>query len=384
MKQFFLTVIILSSALFFTAAQEVSQPYLAPWDRSYPEQFAGDIRVKVISQAIIAPSPHNMQSWRFVLDKENPGIFKVYLDSSRLLPATDPYYRQLLMGLGVVLQYIKIAAEENSYTTDIAFFPEGEYDDTKGTVELDIKPAALVTLSPGEVKGNSYGPVMYKRVTNRLKYKKDTMKAEQAAEIEALSSSLIHVTIFSDTDNLKIIKDIIIDGVKVESSLESTMQESMDVFRASDDEKENHPFGITMGSRHTSKKKLIKMEKMVQKNRGTWKQNGKFWANKEIPALKTTPAFIMVTTGDNSRTSQIKSGMVYGMAELMAVRMGYNVQPVSQVLQEYPEIAHLYKKIHEAYGTGGRTVQMIARLGKADAVSEASIRIDVRKVIHME
>jgi hypothetical protein len=41
------------------------------------------------------------------------------------------------------------------------------------------------------------------------------------------------------------------------------------------------------------------------------------------------------------------------------------VRPVSQVLQEYPEMAAPYAAIHDAYAPDGGTVQMLGLLGYA-------------------
>ena len=53
---------------------------------------------------------------------------------------------------------------------------------------------------------------------------------------------------------------------------------------------------------------------------------------------------------------------------LAATREGVAMQPLSQALQEYPEMAGHYKQAHELLAPSGGTVQMLARLGYADTV----------------
>jgi len=60
--------------------------YLKPWDESYSKQF-DDPRIQVIAHGLLAPSAHNLQSWKTSLDKENPLEFKLFVDSERLLPS---------------------------------------------------------------------------------------------------------------------------------------------------------------------------------------------------------------------------------------------------------------------------------------------------------
>ncbi len=43
--------------------------------------------------------------------------------------------------------------------------------------------------------------------------------------------------------------------------------------------------------------------------------------------------------------------------------MGLGVHPVSQALQEYPEMADEYALAHELLASSGYTVQMLLRLG---------------------
>ncbi len=59
--------------------------YLEPWDESYLKQFDHP-RIRVIAHGLLAPSAHNLQSWKISLDKENPLEFTLFLDSERLLP----------------------------------------------------------------------------------------------------------------------------------------------------------------------------------------------------------------------------------------------------------------------------------------------------------
>lgn len=60
--------------------------YLRPWGESYSKQF-DDPRIRVIAHGLLAPSAHNLQSWKASLDKDNPLEFTLFLDSGRLLPS---------------------------------------------------------------------------------------------------------------------------------------------------------------------------------------------------------------------------------------------------------------------------------------------------------
>ena len=91
--------------------------------------------------------------------------------------------------------------------------------------------------------------------------------------------------------------------------------------------------------------------------------------------LSATPAFAVVTTPGNSRLDQIAAGRRWLRLLLAATAVGVSVHPVSQALQEYPEMAKHYDAVHDrlAQGAsqGGEAVQMLGRLGYGPAVSRS-------------
>jgi hypothetical protein len=82
-----------------------------------------------------------------------------------------------------------------------------------------------------------------------------------------------------------------------------------------------------------------------------------------------TPAFVWLTTSDNSREAQIAAGQAWLRLNLMTTQQGLALQPVSQSLQEYPEMQSHYQRVHELLAARGETVQMLGRLGYAAAVA---------------
>jgi hypothetical protein len=53
----------------------------------------------------------------------------------------------------------------------------------------------------------------------------------------------------------------------------------------------------------------------------------------------------------------------------MATAQGIGFQPLSQALQEYPEMNELYTLVHQKFAPEGGTVQMLSRLGFGPEVS---------------
>ena len=86
--------------------------------------------------------------------------------------------------------------------------------------------------------------------------------------------------------------------------------------------------------------------------------------------LQSTSAFFWMITEGNSRKSQINAGRAYVRAQLAATTLGLSMQPISQALQEYPEMAKPYAAIHQLLGAPRPrdTVQMWVRLGFAPTI----------------
>jgi nitroreductase len=98
---------------------------LAPWsveETAYP--FAGEPWEKLsfcLNYAILAPSSHNTQPWRFKLE---PDQIKLFADVSRTLPVIDPHRRELIMSCGAALFHLRLAIRYFGHTDEVVTFPE--------------------------------------------------------------------------------------------------------------------------------------------------------------------------------------------------------------------------------------------------------------------
>jgi hypothetical protein len=88
------------------------------------------------------------------------------------------------------------------------------------------------------------------------------------------------------------------------------------------------------------------------------------------PLALDAPAFVWITTPDNSRATQIAAGRAYARLNLAATARGLAMHPWSQALQEYPEMAALHAQAERLMNapenaSGDARVQMLARVGYA-------------------
>ena len=90
------------------------------------------------------------------------------------------------------------------------------------------------------------------------------------------------------------------------------------------------------------------------------------------PPFDTAMAFVWFITAGNTRAHQVGAGRDYVRANLAATAAGVAMQPLSQALQEFPEMAPHFAGMREALDVGAsETVQMFARLGYGAPVKAA-------------
>ncbi|MES2170591.1 MAG: hypothetical protein V4479_07695 [Actinomycetota bacterium] len=95
-----------------------------------------------------------------------------------------------------------------------------------------------------------------------------------------------------------------------------------------------------------------------------------------------TAAYALISTPGNSRTEQVQAGMLYARFCLHARTLGLVMQPLSQVLQEYPTMAEPYAAIHAEYAPKGQTIQMLVRVGTPTVDYPVTMRRDARSLVH--
>ncbi len=142
---------------------------------------AADVRRWILSYAILAPHSHNLQSWR--VDLSRPDEITLYCDLSRLLPQTDPLFRQIMMSHGTFLELLDLAARRKGLRADIELFPEGEF----GPAALDGRPVARVRLQrDARVAADPLFEQVLARHTNREAYE---LRRPAADALRAIAAS---------------------------------------------------------------------------------------------------------------------------------------------------------------------------------------------------
>jgi Nitroreductase family len=321
-----------------------------------------ELRYWVLSYALLAPNPHNMQPW--VADLNTRGEIILSLDPQRLLPATDPFGRQILMGAGAFLELLKMAAAERGYRAECELFPDGSPNE-----KLNAKAFAKIRLiaDSNVIRDPLFEQVLQRR-TDRRAY--DLSQRIDSGNIDRLSAAIGSLPVrfglagHEDGQRLAAIQNIAREAWRIELTTKATMMESMRVLRIGSSEIDKHRDGISI-----TKPFLVMLTKLRLFDRETFPASDSqatMGQIKEFDLLTaSTPAYLWLVTEGNSRYQQIDAGRAYVRVNLCGTAMGLAMHPNQQSLQEYPETAAPYAAIHQLLDAPSPTytVQMLARVG---------------------
>lgn len=361
----------------------MKQTYLEPWSKNYAAEYS-DPRVRLTAAGLLAASNHNMQPWKITLDKSDPTVFRLYADSSRRTNEVDPYARQMMISQGTFLEYVVVAGEKEGYHADIRLFPDGTYDESRLAASMDSKPVAKVTLTKAPSESSALYDALFLPDTNREKYQTEKLTGAQVSALGSLSSpSGVFLKLYQNQGDLSNIGKFALQSATIEAGVPRVMDESNAIFRANEYQKNKYRYGYSVEGQGTSgfMKNIMQGLVTIFPSLNTGKAASQNFINYTKTSIDYTPAYAMIETTGNSRLEQVESGMLYSKLVLTGHTLGLAMQPLSQVLEEYPEMEAPYTEFKKSYAPDGGTVQMLFRVGAATKNVPLSMRRDVQSLI---
>jgi hypothetical protein len=355
------TLAIIGGGLILAAAAPVGliatrQPRTAllPWDTAgLPEEP----RRRALSYALLAPNPHNRQPW--LVDLREEGVVTLYADTNRFLPQTDPLNRQITIGLGCFLELMRMAAAEDGHRVEITPFPEGE-----AAAGLDGRPVARAVFVPdaGQRPDPLFAHVMARR-SNKEPF--DTARPLSPDVLPVLAAAARTSSAFGGSvaaADVAAMRAVTRAALQIEIDTPHTYRESVDLFRIGRDEIDANPDGIdfrgplfeTLGAFG-----LFTRDAALDKTGRTYQAG----IDAVMANVDTAMGHVWLTTAGNTRADQLAVGADWLRVNLAATGLGLGFQPLSQGLQEYPEMADIHAGLHATLAPDGGTVQMLSRIG---------------------
>ena len=336
---------------------------IAPWKLALGPSDNENPRRVILSHAILAPNPHNRQPWQVDLSKDNE--IALYCDLERRLPHTDPFDRQITIGLGCFLELAELTAKKMGIATSIELFPQGE-----SFPRLDERPVAVIRLNGTGAQVDPLFDHIFNRRSNKDPYDNSrSVDAMTAASMISVTGAETIASTVIDGDKAARLREIAWDAMETELRTYRTAKESIDLLRIGKAEIEANPDGIDLGGAFFDTIKALGMmdrEQMLDTSTQMFEQ--------QVAAIRepfgTANGFVFIKTDGNTRKQQIAAGRDYVRVNLKATELGVAMQPWSQALQEFPEVAGQQKQLLDVLGIGeGETLQMFARMGYGEEVA---------------
>ncbi|MCR9078617.1 MAG: hypothetical protein NXH78_05905 [Hyphomonadaceae bacterium] len=326
----------------------------APWAAAGTS--FGDPRIDALAYAILAPNPHNRQPWMFELVGDDR--IDVYVDLNKRLPETDPFDRQITIGFGCMLELLSMAAAEKGTRAEVIPFPDSQPQPrlTRGRV-------AQVTFVPDDANRDPlFETILARRSTKDPFDMTKRVSADALNQVLAAGTGQLSLGGTTDPDRVRELIDLAWLGWMIEYETDQTRKESIDLMRIGNRAVVENPDGIDMGGVEMGLYKLTGIVSPQGLNeKGSQAYNIGIDMYRDI--IHSSMGFAWITASENSRLSQIDAGRDWVRMNLAAQRAGLGIHPLSQVLQEFPEMAEPYRAIHTKLGAEDGVVHMFGRLG---------------------
>jgi nitroreductase len=328
-----------------------------------PASSETEPRRRALSYALLAPNPHNRQSW--IADLRTPGEIALYVDTTRMLPMTDPFGRQVLIGCGCFLETLVLAAGAEGWAAETTLLPDG-FDET----DAGAKAFARVRLSSvPKADPDGLAAAILQRRSAKVTYAAgQALDAGHESGLRAVHRDAdVALTITSDAGMVAALRTIALEAFRIEVDTDRTYRESVELMRIGAEEIARHRDGLELhGPFYWWLKQFGLLSVEEQMRRGsTARETARTFLDADAASTST---FAWIATAGNGREAQLRAGRAYVRLNLACTQLGVAMAPWSQVLQEYPEMAATQSGFLKTVGAApNATVQMFFRLGYAAA-----------------
>lgn len=349
---------------------------LQPWQRAGAET---DTRRFMLAHGLLAPNPHNRQPW--IADLSEPSRIHLVCDGDRLLPETDPQGRQILIGCGAFLELAVIAAAQRGVAVRVDAFPGGAPDPQR--LPAGTRVATLTLGAAGSAAADPLMAQIARRHTAKSAYADG--RALPVALVERWMvtgrAAGLRIGLVDAPPAMADLRRITREAYEIECLTPRTWLESAQLMRIGPDAIRQHRDGISLNApmvRALHTVGLFDPMQVPQRGSSSFERVMSRWA-----PFETGSGYLWIASEGADRAAQLAAGRAYVRLHLQATEAGVDMHPLSQALQEFPEMAGPYAALHRALGLepGRQVAQMLARVGYATEAATPSPRRELSSLL---
>jgi hypothetical protein len=287
------------------------------WD----EWDTGAGPLALVSAAILAANPHDAQAWVF---RTTPTSIDLYADRRRALGTTDPFDREMYVGLGCALENLLQAAPAHGYRTKLTLLP------TPG----QPVHAAHVELSAGPTRPGALYRAIPNRRTDRSPYAATPVADRALEQMSALSGGLSGARVhwFTTPADRARIGDLMIHAAVAITQDPQQSRDIFKLFRSSWDEIQRHKDGLTLDVQGLSGLTTAVAKLLPGSSR---EAGDRFWVEQTRSThTKTAAAYGIVTVPDATDNAQrLAGGRLLERIHLWATANGIALHHMNQITE---------------------------------------------------
>ena len=293
------------------------------WTSAPPQD---DIRRFMLAHGLLAPNPHNRQPW--IADLSRANEITLLCDESRLLPQTDPFGRQILIGCGAFIELAVMAAAQLGYRVEVQAFPSGAPD--MKSLPGGSAVARLVITKDTAIKQDPLFTQIRRRHTNKNVY--DSTKTIPDTQWQALlaPAQALGLTAGAIHQGARIeqVRAITRSSYEVEMLTPRTYLESAHLMRIGGGEIAQHRDGISIASPMVNALSTFGLFNRFEVPK-TGSSNYAKIMERWLP-FETGSGYFWIASPAQSRLAELNAGRAYVRSHLAATALG--IDPVSTQL----------------------------------------------------
>ncbi|SFP45307.1 hypothetical protein SAMN05443579_111210 [Variovorax sp. PDC80] len=326
-----------------------------------------DVRRRALAYAVTAPSAYNRQPWR--VDLREPDAIVLYCDRERLLPETDPFGRQVVIGQGAFLELLVMALAQQGVAASVQLWPQGELPaDPRQWGHL---PVARLRLAGGGTPDPLFSQVLRRRTP---KQRFDTARPVSAELLQGVTAAVPNGGSLRADGTVEMarvlpLRRVCLAAARVEITTPNTARENLRLLRVGPEEILAHRDGFSLNDPALRVAVALgRFDREVPAREGSraFERTLALYADQASTAM----GFTWISTAGNSRTDQLNAGRAYLRQQLRATDLGLGMHPMSQPLEEFAEMAAHHAAAHEMLlglppprDARSRTLQLLCRIG---------------------